>query len=931
MLRDIRSDEPPSVTVAPYRRALRALILATVAAVLVGAWVAVSDAAGPVTVKAAADATVVSDQPDLNQGGATDLTVRSASTDKPTATAYVKFTVSGLTGAPAGVQLQLYSYAQSSTGVQVWTAASDWTESAITWNTAPPAGTTMVANMSNLALDTYATADVSSVVTGNGTYTFAITTTSTVSKKFASREVAANPPQLVINTGNPPTVAAVSGSGQTAAPGAAFAAPLVASVTDGSGAPVPNIPVTFTAPSTGASATFTGGASAVSITTDATGRVTSPALTANAVAGAYTVTAAAMGAAAPASFTLANGSTTTPSPSASSPSPASSSSPASPSPSPSPTPTGTVTTYTFKAVADASVRADQPDTNFGADYVLNTSATSATTPQINSYLRFSVSGLSGTITSATLQLYSFSTSTLGLKVLTVPAPWAESTLTYTNAPAMGAEVGAGPNIAVNTWASIDITAAVAGNGTVGLGLTTARTGTNKVASRESAATPPTLVVKTVTGGPTPTPSPSASASAGPTPSAPASPSASAGASPSPLPTPSGAGTTVTAMGGAVQSVVVGGTFSSPLIARVTRPGGATVAGLPVTFTAPATGPSATFPGGASQVTVTTDGSGVATSPPLQAGAKSGTYAVTATTDGAAQAAAFNLTNTDPTIVTAGDIACPIGKSPSATTCQQMATSDLALSLHPDAVLPLGDDQYELGSLDEFQQQYAPSWGRMDPISHPVPGNHEYGYIGSSIEPTGGTGYFTYFGDRAHPLDPGCVTLCKSWYSWDIGNWHMIALDSQCGVIGGCNPGNPQYQWLLADLNANTRPCTLAYWHIPLFSSSQDHQPDMTAIYTLLYNKNADVVLNGHAHFYERFAPQTVNATADPARGLAEFIVGSGGRNFFTIRATPSANSEARIANTFGVLQMTLSENSYSWQFVAANAGGGTDSGSASCH
>ncbi len=227
--------------------------------------------------------------------------------------------------------------------------------------------------------------------------------------------------------------------------------------------------------------------------------------------------------------------------------------------------------------------------------------------------------------------------------------------------------------------------------------------------------------------------------------------------------------------------------------------------------------------------------------------------------------------------------------------------------------------------------YAPSWGRLDPIAYPVPGNHEYGYIGSSIEPTGGTGYFTYFGDRSHPLQPGCTTLCKSWYSWDIGNWHMIALDSQCSVIGGCNPGNPQYQWLLADLNANTKPCTLAYWHIPLFSSSQDHQPDMVSIFTLLYNKGADVVLNGHAHFYERFGPQTATGTADPARGIPQFIVGSGGRNFFAIRATPSANCESRIANSFGVLQMTLSENSYTRSVVGTNAGGGSDSGTGTCH
>jgi hypothetical protein len=388
------------------------------------------------------------------------------------------------------------------------------------------------------------------------------------------------------------------------------------------------------------------------------------------------------------------------------------------------------------------------------------------------------------------------------------------------------------------------------------------------------------------------------------------------------------GSVVTAAGGDGQRVMAGGIFAAPLAARVTS-GGSPVAGTPVTFTAPASGATATFPGGATTVTVNTDSTGVATTPPVTAGTTTGTYGVTASTG--AQSVTFTLINSDPMIVVAGDIACTAGKAATATSCQQQATSDLAISLHPDAVLPLGDDQYELGSLSDYQTMYDPSWGRLNAISHPVPGNHEYGYIGTDVEPTGGTGYFTYFGDRSHPLAPGCTTLCTSWYSYNIGSWHLIALDSQCGVVGGCNPGNPQYQWLLSDLNATTSKCVLAYWHIPLYSSSQDHQPDMQSIYKLLYTKGADVVLTGHAHFYERFDPQDGLGNADPAAGVAQFIVGSGGRNFFSIRPTPAANSAARIANTFGVLQMSLSNGSYSWNFVPSNTGGLTDSGAASCH
>jgi hypothetical protein len=859
-----------------------------------------------VTVKATADSYVRSDQPDTNFGSKYVLDAEASSATTPAQVSYLQFTVSGFTQPPASVQLQLYSYAASATGLQIWTASGSWSEAGITYNNAPPLNQTMVGAIPNISTNTWASLDVSNVVTGNGSYTFAITTTSTANKQLASREVSASAPKLVIQTSaSPPTISATNGSGQTATVGTAFGQPLVATVTDGSGSPVSNAQVTFTAPTAGASGTFAGGAAAVSVFTDTAGIATSPALTANSVAGSYTVTATTSGVTVPATFALTNGSTTT-----ATSSPASSTPPATPSPTPtaSPTPTGgTTTTSTFPMSADSYVRSDQPDTNFGKAYNLSTEAGSSSTPTITSYVMVPVSGLSGTVVSASLQLYSYATSSLGIKVWSAPTGWTETGITYNNAPAVGAAVGSGPNIMVSTWAAVDLGSAVSGNGTYSFAVTTTRTANNQFGSRESGYAPKLVVTTNSASSPTPTPTSSAS---------------------TPVATPGG---TVTATGGAVQSAMIGTTFAAPLTAQVSDASGQPVANAAVTFTAPASGASASFPGGASTVTVTTDSQGLVSSPPITANATTGSYVFTASTNGGQQAGSFSLTNTDPTIVAAGDIACTAGSTASASSCQQLATSDLAITLRPDAVLPLGDDQYELGSLSDYQSMYDPSWGRLNAISYPVPGNHEYGYIGSSVQPTGGTGYFTYFGDRSHPLQPGCTSLCTSWYSYNLGTWHVIALDSQCAVISGCNPGNPEYNWLQSDLKANAAKCTLAYWHIPTFSSSQDHQPDMQAIYGLLYSKGADVVLTGHAHFYERFAPQDSTGTADPVNGITEFVVGSGGRSFFPISATPAANSAARIANTFGVLQMTLFNGGYSWNFVAANGGSATDSGSATCH
>ena len=166
---------------------------------------------------------------------------------------------------------------------------------------------------------------------------------------------------------------------------------------------------------------------------------------------------------------------------------------------------------------------------------------------------------------------------------------------------------------------------------------------------------------------------------------------------------------------------------------------------------------------------------------------------------AADATSRRVPGHAPTIVAAGDIACAMGRVKSASTCHQMETSRMALRLRPTAVLPLGDNQYDVGALAHFRAVYGPSWGRMRSITRPIPGNHEYGYDADKVTPTGGVGYFRYFGRRSHPLDPGCTRLCTAWYSYRLGAWHVVALDSQCVVVGGCAPGSAQYRWLRRDL------------------------------------------------------------------------------------------------------------------------------------
>jgi len=277
---------------------------------------------------------------------------------------------------------------------------------------------------------------------------------------------------------------------------------------------------------------------------------------------------------------------------------------------------------------------------------------------------------------------------------------------------------------------------------------------------------------------------------------------------------------------------------------------------------------------------------------------------------------------DPVVATAGDIACDPndgrfnGGAGTSTACKQRATSNILFGTDVAAVLPLGDNQYEQATQWQFMQSYDASWGRVFALTRPVPGNHEYLTQGAA-------GYYGYFGSRAG--DP-----TKGYYSFDVGAWHIIALNSECANVGGCGRNAPQEVWLRNDLATHSNLCTLAYWHKPRFTSGLHGNDDTFATWWFdLYTAGADVVLAGHDHDYERFAPQDDAANPDP-NGIREFVVGTGGQEHEPFIA-PAANSQVFNNDTFGVMKLTLHPTSYDWQFVPEAGGTFTDSGTSACH
>jgi len=245
---------------------------------------------------------------------------------------------------------------------------------------------------------------------------------------------------------------------------------------------------------------------------------------------------------------------------------------------------------------------------------------------------------------------------------------------------------------------------------------------------------------------------------------------------------------------------------------------------------------------------------------------------------------------------------------------QEATAQLLDGI-PGTVFTLGDQAYPDGTTSDYTTYYDPTWGRHKARTRPCPGNHDYHTANAA-------GYFTYFGSLAGPSGQG-------YYSFDLGDWHIISLDGEIPTA----VGSPQEVWLRADLAAHTNQCCLAYWHEPLFDSGDVHGSQSQYVQPLwqaLYDYHAEIVLNGHEHIYERFAPQTPDGTADPDNGIREFIVGTGGAGLYTV-TTPKPNSEVHNTNTHGVLKLTLGPGTYSWQFIPVAGQTFTDSGSGTCH
>ena len=256
------------------------------------------------------------------------------------------------------------------------------------------------------------------------------------------------------------------------------------------------------------------------------------------------------------------------------------------------------------------------------------------------------------------------------------------------------------------------------------------------------------------------------------------------------------------------------------------------------------------------------------------------------------------------LVGAGDIAnCAL--------VDDSATATL-LDTIPGVVFAAGDNAYSNGTTADYTNCYAPTWGRHKTRTRPTPGNHEYN--------SGGGGYYSYFGRLAGDSGIG-------YYSYDFARWHIVALNSNFSMA----TGSAQEQWLRADLAAHPTTCALAYWHHPRFSSGTNHGSSTLPqpLWQALFDAGADVIVVGHEHHYERFAPQQPNGTADPTNGIRQFVVGTGGAALYPF-GPPIANSEVRNNTTHGVIKLTLNPAAYAWRYITT-AGAVADSGSGSCH
>lgn len=275
---------------------------------------------------------------------------------------------------------------------------------------------------------------------------------------------------------------------------------------------------------------------------------------------------------------------------------------------------------------------------------------------------------------------------------------------------------------------------------------------------------------------------------------------------------------------------------------------------------------------------------------------------------------------DPVVVAAGDIACA-SLEEGISECNQGLTSRLVQAINPTAVLTLGDLQYPVSSYENLVNYFDKSWGMFKSKIKPAVGNHEYSVPLAK-------GYFDYF-NGIDKKNGAAGDRDKGYYSFEIGQWQIVSINSNCWAIGGCNSDSKQYQWVQEELKKNPRKCQIAYFHHPLYSSGMHgNNSEMKPLFALLDSSGVDIVLNGHDHTYERLSKINSEGSQDE-KGIRVFIVGTGGRSLYRF-LNPLSFSEVKQNQEFGVLKLTLHPESYDFEFVSIKQDGFVDKGSDVC-
>ena len=632
---------------------------------------------------------------------------------------------------------------------------------------------------------------------------------------------------------------------------------------------------------------------------------------------------------------------------------------------PLPIPTNSVssvaTSLMFIADADAQVNEANPGTNYGNSTYLQVD--DAGDPGVESFIHFTVTGLSGPVQSARLRVYdTTNASANGPAVYATDTSWAESAITWKTRPSrLSAALDNKGSINTNTWLEYDVTAWVKANGVFSFVLAADSNDAATFSSRQGSQ-PPQLVITLSENGTTTPSSTATETSTGITATASTSSPTSTG-TPAPV-------TSLTFITNADASVKQSNPSTNYGTATTLQVDGASDPDIESFIRFPVTGISGTIQSARLRVYVTTNGSN--NGPAVYA--TSTTWTETnitwnrrpARTNGVVDNKGSVSTNTwveynvtslvqgngifsfvlaadsndavtfssregsrPPELVVAfrgGVTPTPsMTLTPSATlaagdavfvgagdisTCDNNndeLTAQL-LDTIPGTVFTTGDNAYDSGSYAQYINCYDPTWGRHRDRTKPVPGNHEYVTAGAA-------GYFQYFNN------------IPSYYAYNLGSWRIYALNSEIDV----SASGPEVTWLQADLAANPTQCVLAYWHEPRWSSGSTHGSSslFQTLWRILYESGAELVLNGHEHNYERFAPMNATGQADP-QGMREIVVGTGGRNHYPFGAI-LPTSEVHDASTYGVLKLTLHATGYDWQFIPVAGSTFTDSGSGSCH